>query len=238
MTSNSDLHDDDDSDRESIANALSPRDGYFNGSDSRPRNLIVPDPSQSNSPARKEQEALEELEASRAEARNNRPSQVGVAESSTQQQAAPSIQSSPISPTRRHHDIHTSQSADESTPLISSAPPAYSPPLPGSPYHTQHNRNISQASSGNYNSMGRGPDAFFPDRDPEDLGGEQQPLIGADERRDGWGHRAVRWGEENINKIFKYLMLIFVFVMAVGFIWVLVVGIKTNRKVNEPFSNH
>lgn len=237
MSSNSGSNDDE-SDRDSIANALSPRDGYFSGSTSRPQDVMVPDPSQSNTPARKEQEALEELEASRAEASplQASASQAELSGTSSQQPAAtfqPSNQSSPTSPTRRNLEYPSRRPADESTPLISNAPPAYYPPLPGSPYHAQHNRSISQTSNGGYDTMGRRSDTFFPDRDPEDLGGEQQPLIREDDDQDGWGSRTKNWIRKNTDKIFKYIILALAFIVAVGFIWDLVVGIKSGRKVCE-----
>ena len=179
MPDNASLYDDD-SDHESVRNELSPTDGYFNERHTQPQDVLVPDPSQSNSSNDKEREAREQLAASRAET-----SHTQAPESSRQQHISQSPVHSPLaSPTQAHLSSSSSPGATESTPLLPSAPPAYSPPAPDSPYHARNNST----------NMGR-PETFFPNRDPEDLGGEQ-PLLGGDPRRRPWRQRAGDWIQE------------------------------------------
>ena len=95
MPDNASLYDDD-SDHESVRNELSPTDGYFNERHTQPQDVLVPDPSQSNSSNDKEREAREQLAASRAET-----SHTQAPESSRQQHISQSPVHSPLaSPTQ------------------------------------------------------------------------------------------------------------------------------------------
>ena len=203
------------SDHESVRNALSPTDGYFNEGHSHPQDVLVADPSQASSISNKEQEAREGLEASRAEA-----SQAQAAESSTQNLAQgratqPSLQPPIVDPAASDHSTSSNPAASERTPLIPQAPPAYSPPSPGSPYHSGAG-NDPQTSNGGYSTMGR-QEVFFPNRDPEDLGG-QEPLLGGEGRqnrqRTGWRE----WLHEKQNKILKSILLLLAILACIGFV--------------------
>jgi hypothetical protein len=215
---------DDESDNESISNALSPSDGYFNEAHTHPGDVLIPDPSRGNSSLDKEREAREELASNRSE---GQPAATG--SRPPQPQAQSPRQSPATSPTRQGLSS-TTQAATETTPLIPAAPPAYSPPTPGSPYH-QHIRNISEVSTGTYHSMGQ-PSRFFPERSPENLGGQDQLLLGQDGDRKSWWKKVSFWLEYSSEKLFKYIILIVALLIGIGFICDLIIGIKSQRGVS------
>ena len=77
--------------------------------------------------------------------------------------------------------------------------------------------------------MGR-PETFFPNRDPEDLGGDQ-PLLGGDPRRRPWRQRAGDWMQEKQNKIMKTILLLLAVLTGIGFIVNIVTSFKGHREV-------
>ncbi|KAI4141599.1 MAG: hypothetical protein LQ340_007597, partial [Diploschistes diacapsis] len=213
------------SDNEDVRNALSPTDGYFNERPSQPLDVLVPDPSQSVSGASKEQEAREELEAHRAETSQ---AQAQAAQNARQQHVRqPSVHSSSASSSTGQPLALPAPSATEVTPLLPAAPPAYSPPSPDSPYHA-HARSTSHGTGDNYSTMGR-PEVFFPDRDPEDMGGAE-PLLGGERRRDDWRERWTRRIQENRNNIIKLTLLLLAVVAGVGFVVNIATGWKNHRR--------
>ena len=219
MASTSGLYDD--SDSESLSNALSPTDGYFNERHSQPQDVHIPNPSQSTQ-ADKEREAREESEASRSQGPSSDSWAVSRPTSNH------STFSPPPTPARRRVDpVFEDNIQSERTPLLPAAPPAYSPPTPSSPY--QHTRSASQGSAGGYSTMGR-HELFMPYGEPEDLGGET--LLGGPPRRDGWRQRSGDWLKENTNKIAKYVLILLALSIGIGFIVNIVTNIKgLTRKV-------
>ena len=223
MSGNASLHDDD-SDHESLQNALSPTDGYFNERHTQPQDVLVPDPSQTNSQSDKEREAREQLQADRAASAHTQ-----APESSRPQPIRQPTEQSPVaSPTRAHFQPSSRSVDNERTPLLASAPPAYSPPSPGSPYHA---RTFSQAESSNEGNgnMG-GPETFFPNRDPENLGGEQ-PLLGRERRQRSWRKSANQWIHENQNRIMKSILLLLAILAAIGIIWDIATSYEGRKEV-------
>ena len=218
MASSTGLYDD--SDRESMSNALSPTDGYFNERHSQPQDVLVPDPSQS-ARADKEREVREEIEASRAQERSSEPSRAVPQHTRNHSAFSP-----PTTPSRRHLDLGFEEdSHNEASPLLHSAPPAYSPPTSRSPH--QHSRSGSQASAGGYNTMGR-PELFPSRSEPEDLGG--QSLLASAPRQDGWLDRIGDWVHGNTNKIAKYVLIILALILGIGFIVDALVNMMSYKK--------
>ena len=197
------LHDDE-ADHESINELLSPSDGYFAEGHTHPGEVLVPDPSQGRSHLDKEQEARAEIHATTSGS-PSMPARINTS-------ALPS--SIARSPPRSTTVVSSSPTGvNESTPLISSAPPAYSPPEPGSPYHQ---RTRSTDTGGIYETMGR-PETFFPNS-AADLGGDRESLLLNDSGEKRWSSRVVRWWEENSYKVFKYIMLALALLVAVSFL--------------------
>ena len=204
MPSNTGLYSD--SDNESLSAELSPTDGYFNGRD-HPQDVLIPDPSQASSESDKAREAREEAETSRARDASTSPRR--------------DSQYSPRSiPSRaRFNPVFEDEGYTETTPLLRSAPPAYSPPASGSTFGTPGSRS---SASGNDNrssihNMDR-PQIFLPTGGPQDLGGD--PLLGGSRRKDDDGWMS-QWWKRVMNVIragTKYIVIAIALIVGLGFI--------------------
>ena len=196
----------DDSDNDSLSNELGPTDGYFNQRPAHPQDVLVPDPSQGTDEPSKAREAQEERNA------NSTNGTRGTSEDSRRQSRATTWSAT----SRRRLDIDTEESQTELTPLIPSAPPAYSAATADSPYHPS--RSATHASSGNgenidYSTMGR-PDIFLPYRQPADLGGGSS-LGAPGSEEQGWKQKLQSWLPKSFG---GYLVVLVAFVLGIGFI--------------------
>ena len=200
---------------------------------------MVPDPSQRDTQSDKEREAREEAEANRAQNLDVQgPSTSSTEQPSTGQryvrQASLQSSSPNVLSTTRGPASSSGAAPTEASPLITPAPPAYSPPSPGSPYHS-HIRDNSLANIVQYNTMGR-QEAFFPERSPEDLGGASDPLLGGQGRgNDGERAGILAWINRNSNKILKTMLLLLAIGTGIGFVINIVTGILNRQEVP---SNH
>ena len=153
MPSNTALHEN--SDDESLANELSPTDGYFNSRPSHPQDLLIPDPNQNTTAdSDKAREARQESESSATSQRRSH-------------RTTPSTTSG-----RRFDPTFEEETYTENSPLIPSAPPAYSAATAGNQpappvFHPSSN---GEVTDNRYNTMGR-QEIFLPTGEPEDLGG-------------------------------------------------------------------
>lgn len=167
------------SDDESWSNELGPTDGYFSQRTSHPQDVLVPDPSQNSDPTNKAREAHQESEA-------NATSEAGA---TLRRQSQATHHSTP-SRGRLHPDFEDGNHTDIS-PLIPSAPPAYSAAPADRQYHSPGS--YAQGSAGNtasrrYHTMGQSP-IFLPDGHPIDFG-EVPLLADTDHEGPAWKRRA------------------------------------------------
>ena len=194
-----------DSDNDSLSNDLSPTDGYFNQRPSHPQDVLVPDPSQDTGELSKAREAQEERNANHTNGTSETCEEL-------RRQSQASTQSAT---SRRRLDIDTEESHTEFTPLIPSAPPAYSAATADSPYPS---RSTAYASSGNgenrdYSTMGR-PEIFLPYGQPADLGGGSS-LGAPGSEEQGWKKKLQSWLPKSFG---GYLVVLVALVIGIGFI--------------------
>ena len=204
MPSNSGLYED--SDTDSLANELSPTDGYFNRRPTHPQDVLVPDPSQDNTGnSDKAREARQESENSAASRRQSHLT-------------TPSTSSG-----RRIDPAFEEETYTESSPLIPSAPPTYSAATAGRQFAptVSHNPPGGNITDNGHNTMGR-QEIFLPTGDPEDLGGR------SDGYSDGFGKRDWRKQVRSLFKI-EYLFICVVLAIGVGFITSAILGVVNHH---------
>jgi hypothetical protein len=176
------------SDTESVDEALlSPSDGFFNSS-TVPDELHVPDPHHSNTQADKEREARQEQQPQ--------------ATNSAAATQAP-LRFPAQAPSRSLGSLPDEDDVNERTPLISNAPPAYTDIVQDT------NTNLEAGT------MGR-ETAFFPNRDPQDLGGAQEPLLDHPQRRNRSSWRAYLTDGNKLGKLLVIICCVLLFLAALG----------------------
>ena len=219
MPTQSGLYEDSDNDSQtdSLSDELSPTDGYFNQRPGHPQDVLVPDPSQGIGENSKAREAQEERNA-------NSTDGTSVTTENLRRQTQTTTRSAT---SRRRLDIDTEESQTELTPLIPSAPPAYSAATAASSYHPS--RFTPPASSGNgenidYSTMRR-PEIFLPYRQPTDLGGGSS--LGAPEfDKQGWREKLQSWLPKSFG---GYLVVFVALVLGIGFIADAITSIHNHR---------
>lgn len=210
----------DGSDHESIDLLLSPSDGYFSEGYVHPGEVLVPVPTPGAMTIEKE---------GKAQQKPRSPSRMNVLQSIRTDIASHprSPESSKPSILQGSRNLH--QPINEYRHLMSSAPPAYSPPESGVLYH-QHTRNVT--STGMHESSGR-TQLLFPNL-MENMGGETTPLLRDYDDKKHWSYRLNEWCRKNSYKVLKYIVLALGIIITISMIVMLAAKLYEKTEVYRP----
>ena len=204
MPSNTGLYND--SDDDSLSNELGPSDGYFNQRAPHPQQVLVPDPSleAEGDKAREAQQEEEAQRQSEASPPRRRDSQY--------------VQSPP--PRRTFNSAYEGDQTSEQTPLLPTAPPAYSDATAGTSYRPPASSNPVESGnrrpSGGYDTI-RPSEAFPHHSEPQHLRDSQAQSQDSPNKHERM-QRSRRYVRRCCGATAKFVLVAVAIAIGVGFI--------------------
>ncbi len=228
-------HYNDDADADNLTDELSPTDGYFNQRPPHPQDVLIPDPSQQSSAAAdKAREAREDGRGAgrEGEAASERAMEEDgrVREREVAQQHRRTSHTIPSPSTGLYESTHDVEQYSEHSPLLLSAPPAYStvPAGSGNPGNNSGSEGRSIDSGGYSMTAATGHLGLYRQYDePQSMGVPVNPDIEAH----GWRRRSRRCmvGRCSLKYLVKLLFLVGLVAVGIGFIIHVVGNIPTKK---------